>query len=158
MCSTNLKQSTILYPGPKIWKSRPVSVTRSSSSSRVLVKKTLNWPSCSFETLSFFKCIVVSKVDSHESSVVSWGNLYFFLLLKRQINDINGNVDDETRISYLEMFLNYAVCLIIVTLRYLRLLISMYSSSNFLSEKSRPVLAMDNQWNQDLYYNREWFI
>ena len=31
LCRTNLKQFTILYQGPKIWNSLPVSVTRSSN-------------------------------------------------------------------------------------------------------------------------------
>ena len=61
LCRKNPKQFTILYQGPKIWNSLPISVTRSSNllsfktkMQEFLLKESLNWPSCTFAALFLY--------------------------------------------------------------------------------------------------------
>ena len=91
MCQSKLilsKQLTIIiYWGPKIWNSLPVSVTFPSSllSFKTIVqespfKQSLNWPSCTFAALIFkIIYVVVSKKSSSISQVVSCSLFGVFL-------------------------------------------------------------------------------
>lgn len=91
MCQSKLilsKQVTIIiYWGPKIWNSLPVSVTFPSSllSFKTIVqespfKQSLNWPSCTFAALIFkIIYVVVNKKSSSIRQVVSCSLFGVFL-------------------------------------------------------------------------------
>ena len=83
-CRTYLKQFTILYQGPKIWNSLPISVTSSPSflifkkkNVGVFLYKIMNWPSRTYRSTTFS---IILTMTAEVASLLNLVVLMDFLL------------------------------------------------------------------------------